>query len=141
MDWLLQAKPDDYDIDSALKHKVFEGTWLTPKHQQHIKVGDTALIWRCGPNAALVATAEILTLPARIETNPDERKFERRPVKFTGKQWRVRLRMQPLNAPVSRKTLLDDSVARKWKVIHGCEGTVFRVPPDVSAAITRIIGS
>jgi len=136
--WLFQANPNEYLVDEALR-AFSEHTWLVNKHRNHVHVGDKVLIWRCGRNAALVGAGTVLTEPAEIEARPEEKKFEKQPLKFVGKKTRVRVRAEAVKVPISRKKMLNDPVLRSWFVVRGCQGTNFRVTPEIEKAIENML--
>ena len=136
--WVFQANPNEYLVDEALK-AFNEHTWLVNKHRNEIHVGDKVLIWKCGRNAALVGIGTVLTEPAEIEARPEEKRFEKEPIKFAGKKFRVRVRAEAVRVPIPRKRMLDDPILRSWFVVRGCQGTNFRVSSDIEMAIGKML--
>ena len=135
---LFQANPKEFLVDEALK-VLPEQNWLAKRLRKEMVPGVPVYIWRSGPRAALVAIGVVKSVPAQKESSPEEKKFELRGAKFAGPQWRVTLSLKPLNVPLTRQALAGDFVIEKWKVIHGCEGTNFRVPADIAAALDDLI--
>src|SRR5207248_620592 len=127
----------DYLVDQALK-AFDEHTWLTTRHRKDIKKGHRVFLWRCGPDAALVGKGTVLSDPAFIETDPRERRFERRPAKFDGKHWRVKLRTERFAAPIGKISLLKDSQLKAWTVLRGLQGTNFRISAEIECSLERI---
>ncbi len=84
--WIFQANQKYYDIDAALA-SVSEMTWSVNQYKQTISAGDEVFIWRSGPEAGIVATAEVLTAPAVMEQ--DGLQFAVQPDKFSSPALRV----------------------------------------------------
>src|ERR1019366_5781363 len=60
--WLFQANPKIYDIDRALS-ELSEVDWVVRQYRNDIHAGDRVYIWRSGPEAGVIATAEVLAEP------------------------------------------------------------------------------
>jgi hypothetical protein len=136
--WIFQANPKFYRVDEALK-VLSEHTWLTNQHAKYIAAGDTVFIWRCGKNAALVASGTVLTSPSLLEVAPEERKFEGEPLKFDGKRMRVKVQTRVIVPPIPREMILKRPELSSMAVCKGCTGTNFALPAEAAAAIDRII--
>ncbi|MGO9210331.1 MAG: EVE domain-containing protein [Terriglobales bacterium] len=136
--WVFQANPKAYLVDEALR-SVNEHTWLVNQHRKQVHAGDRVFIWKCGPEAGLVGVGIVLTDPAYIEARPEERKFEKQPLKFDGKRWRVRVKTERLKVPILRKNMLSDSVLKSWRVVKGWQGTNSPVSSDIEIAIEKML--
>lgn len=133
--WLFQASPEYYDIRGAIR-ALKEQTWLVSQYKNRIRAGHSAYLWEAGNQAGILATAHVATDPAEIPCRDEEKQFIKDPEKFEGLQTRVVLRIDKvLENPLLRKTLQNDPVLSKLKVILQPRGTNYEVTPE---QVTRI---
>ena len=57
--WIFQGNPKIYDLTAAVR-ALKEETWLVQQHRAEIRVGDRVYLWESGPEAGIVAVAEVL---------------------------------------------------------------------------------
>jgi hypothetical protein len=135
--WIFQANPKFYDIDAALL-KLREMSWSVNQYKQSINVGDEVFLWKSGPEAAIVATARVLTSPSMKEQ--DGLEFAVQSDKFDKPGLRVQLRIEnvypvPLSRDVLKASLPDLSI------LQSPQGTNFAVTPEEAAAIREMLAS
>jgi EVE domain-containing protein len=103
--WIFQSNPKYYDVDSAVR-ELSEQTWLAAQSPKQIQVGDTAYIWKSGPEAGIIAVGSVITEPAEMFSAEGEDKYNHAPERFAGKKLRVRLRIDKvLSTPIMRAQL------------------------------------
>lgn len=68
--WIFQGNPKRFDIDEYLTEFDYV-YWSVPQHKDHVQVGDTAYMWRAGPDGGVVAIGEV----AESATPADQIKF------------------------------------------------------------------
>lgn len=64
--WIFQANPKIYDIDSAVVglEKI---NWHIHQYLKQIRIGDCVFIWKSGKNAGIIAIGIILSEPKVME--------------------------------------------------------------------------
>lgn len=133
--WIFQANPKYYDIDAALAN-IGEMSWSVNQHKESISPGDEVFLWRSGPEAGIVATAEVLTAPSIMEQ--DSLQFAVQADKFSAPALRVQLRIRsvypvPLSRDVLKASLPDLSI------LQAPQGTNFAVTPEQALAIREML--
>ena len=63
--WVLQANPDRYDIEAAMKALTVIH-WGVPQHTSEIHPGDRIVIWRSGSDAGIVARGVVQAPSAQM---------------------------------------------------------------------------
>ncbi|MEX1254606.1 MAG: EVE domain-containing protein [Dehalococcoidia bacterium] len=139
---MLQANPKTFNLNRALQ-AYKEVTWLVQAHASRIKPGDTAFIWRSGPEGGIVAVAEVLTVPQEFPANPPAHKgFYRDPTKFEGLRQRVRIRITDvLDEPIYRKDLKTHPLLSDLAILSSPEGTNRAVTERQASALEEELRS
>jgi MoxR-like ATPase len=135
--WIFQANPKYYDIDSAIK-QLDEMNWTVEQYKNQIHAGDTAYLWKSGPDGGIVAVCAILTEPLPM---PDQEgaEFIRDESKFDGEQTRVRLRIEQVLEPLlSREELKEHEILRDLAPFKFANATNFDVTPQQDAALQAL---
>jgi hypothetical protein len=72
--WIFQANPTLYDIDSALRNlRVIH--WRVPQYTAEIRPGDAVLIWRSGEESGIVGVGRVSDYPRESRPLPEELAF------------------------------------------------------------------
>ena len=90
--WIFQSNPDIYDLPGALE-VISEFYWLVRKYEREIHIGDRVYLWETGPDAGVVAIAEVASEPADVEDSDADKAFWRDPSAFIGPRCRALLRI------------------------------------------------
>ena len=115
--WIFQSNPKYYDVIGAMQN-LKEINWLVVQNKNKVHVGDGVFLWEAGDNAGVVGVATVLTEPAMISENEDERPYAKDQSKFAGSQTRVRLHIDRiLQSRLSRKDFVKDDILRTLGVI------------------------
>jgi len=133
--WIFQANPKYYDIDAALA-SVSEMTWSVNQYKQTISAGDEVFIWRSGPEAGIVASAEVLTAPAVMEQ--DGLQFAVQPDKFSSPALRVQLRIKNVNPVTLSRDVLKARLP-DLSILQSPQGTNFSVTQEEALAIREML--
>jgi hypothetical protein len=137
--WIFQANPRIYDVDGALR-SLSQDDWLVRQHRREIHEGDRAYIWRSGDDPGIVAVATVLSEPEERLGNPDSEPFNRAGDQFGAAEPRVLISIdRVLDAPISRKTMLDDEVLRDLQIIRQRQGTNFAVTPEQDERLRALL--
>ena len=142
--WIFQAHPRDWHIDRFLAD-ISAGSsgrdvnWLVTRHARHIARGDTAVIWRAGPKAGVVAIARIT---GAVDLLPDDKpayRTRQAKEKFEGAKPRVAIRIEAiLPRPVARTRLQFHDTLSDLSVLRSPQGTNFAVTPSEANDLIRI---
>ncbi len=135
--WLLQANPDRYDIDSALK-SIDTIHWRLPQYSSDVNAGDIALIWRSGTDAGIVAVGRISSEPSALAVPEIEQRFTVDPREGFEVTTRgaVRLRAIPL-LPKAAVAALPEM--RDHAIIKAPMQTVYPLTPEQWHALEGLL--
>ena len=121
--WIFQANPKYYDIRSALA-TLEEQTWSINQSRHQIKAGQKGFLWESGLGGGIIAEATILSDPAPISINSNERQFCLIPEKFEDDKLRVRIRIDKvIDPPISRQDLLQHPTLKSLGIISFANAT------------------
>ncbi len=136
--WIFQANPDQWDLAGALA-ELTEFTWRVKQHRDEIHAGDTVYLWEAGDRAGIVAIATVLTEPAVLADDEEERRFDRGGLS-TDPQLRVRLRVErALPERISRQQLTAHPILKDLQVLAMPRGTNFLVTLEQAAALRALV--
>jgi len=139
--WIFQANPKYYDVDSAVR-ELSEQTWLAAQSTKQIQVGDTAYIWKSGPEAGIIAVGSVMTEPAEMLSADGEDKYNRAPERLAGKKLRVRLRIDKvLSNPIKRAQLKSHPKLSSLTILSFANATNFSVRPEQAQALEELIAN
>ncbi|MHB1445739.1 MAG: EVE domain-containing protein [Acidimicrobiales bacterium] len=135
--WILQANPNQYDIDTALT-VLSQIAWRVPQHTGEIHSGDIALLWRSGSDAGVVGIGRVVGEPEEREMAVDERLYARGSGDEAGRVTRapVVVRAVPFVAKAEVRNLTGMA---EHAIITGPMGTVFAVSPDQWDQLQRLV--
>jgi MoxR-like ATPase len=137
--WIFQANPDIYDLSGALD-ELSEINWTVRQHADDIHAGDKVFLWESGPNAGVLAKAEVLTEPATLSEDEREKKFYVDEEKFEETSPRVRLRIELVFPDrIRRETLQGHPVLSSLSILRAPQGTNFPVTPEQAMALEELI--
>ena len=141
--WIIQANPNHYALDSALR--LLEGplVWTLNQHARSVQAGDTAYLWRAsgraGREAGIVARARIGT-DVSPDTPPNDLVFHQ--TEFSESRARQvaleHVTYLPAAAVVSRAQLRDDARAADLLIMRVANQTVFPVSEDTSTRLAEL---
>jgi MoxR-like ATPase len=138
--WIFQANPEFYDLRQATKD-LNQDTWLALEHKGDIHTGDRAYLWTSGPEAGIVAVAEILDEVSERPIAEQSRPYVKEPGKFLGVQPRVSVRIvKPVDPTLMRKDLLNYPELKDLSILKQ-PGTNFPVSASESQFIDHLINS
>lgn len=133
--WIFQCNPKMFDIDSALQHiNLF--WWRLPQYKNVVRPGDTALMWRSGKDAGIVALGHVIDGPEVRGDHPDELQFE-----LTGggeTTLRVLLDLRSCRF-VSKAELRDLPLISQHRIVRAPMGTVFKLDANEWAEIRPLL--
>jgi 5-methylcytosine-specific restriction protein B len=135
--WIFQANPKLYDIDTALAN-VSEMTWSVNQYKQSIGAGDEVFLWRSGPEAGIVAVAEVLTAPSVMEQ--DSLQYAVQPDKFSAPGLRVKLRIKKVYTVTLSRDVLKARLP-DLSILQSPQGTNFAVTPEEALAIREMLAT
>lgn len=142
--WIFQAQPRGWDIDEFLDHVTAGRTsrdvnWLVTRHARSIAAGDTALIWRAGPAAGIVAIARVIGTVELLHDDKPAYRTPRAAQKFQGAKLRVPIRIESiLPRPIPRARLQFHETLSNLAVLRSPQGTNFAVTPTEAHDLHRI---
>src|SRR4029453_18058567 len=103
------SNPEFYDLRGAV-NGLKEDTWLALQHKEEIHTGDRAYLWTSGPEAGIVAVAEVLDEASEKPMAEQSRPYVKEPGKLLGVQPRVSVRIvKTVHPTLMRKDLLSYS--------------------------------
>lgn len=88
--WIFQANPDYYDIESAIKN-LNPIKFLVNQHKNEIKKGDQVFLWVAGSQSGIIAVANVIEDPKFIEQDEEDRKYNKEKDMFEGSKLRAKL--------------------------------------------------
>ena len=133
--WIFQANPKFYDIDVALAN-LQEMSWSVNQNKQSISVGDEVFLWKSGPEAGIVATARVLTLPSMTEQ--DGLQFAVQKDRFDKPGLRVQLHIENVYPVTLSRDALKASLP-DLSILQSPQGTNFAVTPEEALAIREML--
>jgi 5-methylcytosine-specific restriction protein B len=137
--WMFQANPDIFDIDQAISEES-NLAWVVRQYRKEIHAGDRVYLWRSGPEAAVIATATVLTDPEEMPGEPDS-PYLLKSGSLDEAEPRVNLEIDDvLSSPIKRVDLLEDYTLKGLEVIAFANATNFKVSPEQDAALRSLIG-
>ena len=138
--WIFQANPEFYDLRQAI-NDLNQDTWLALEHKGDIHTGDRAYLWTSGPEAGIVAVAEILDEVSERPIAEQSRPYVKEPGKFLGVQPRVSVRIvKTVDPTLMRKDLLSYPELKDLSILKQ-PGTNFPVTASESQFIDHLISS
>lgn len=137
--WIFQSNPKYFDAANAVCH-LSEMTWLITRHKDRIHQGDIVFIWESGDNAGIIATATVISAPAPIEQNDDERLYNKAEERFDGPRLRVKMHIDHvLSQRLLRSELKNHPALATLSIFRMATGTNFELTPEQGQLIQELI--
>lgn len=137
--WIFQSNPELFDINGALS-ELKEMTWLVRQHPNDIRRGDKVFLWEAGEDAGVLGIATVLTDPADLAQDDEQKKFNRRSEKFDAVQPRVRLSIDHVLADrIKRQILLDHPILGELRILKAAQGTNFSLTDEQTEALDDLV--
>jgi hypothetical protein len=139
--WIFKCNPEKYRLAERLADPNPTLTWQANQHREEIGPGDTAFIWKTGPERGICAVVRVETEPRQMLELETELKYDVEP--DTELRWRVQCTLTNRNVNLSHVALREVpglenlSVFRKDVVARG---TNFAVTPDEGAILLHLAG-
>lgn len=135
--FLLQANPDLYHLDAALRLHTEPITWSLNQHATKVTAGDTVYLWRASGRAkrvaGIVARATVGRRLSQDEPNTDDAFYAG--AYEPGSAPRVALRdveVIPVGHAVTREALRAEPATSELTILRAPNQTVFPVPEDAA---------
>ena len=139
--WIFQANPKYYDVEGALQSLV-EMDWQVNQHKDKIHTGDTAYIWQSGPNAGIVAVAEILSEPKEVAEGEEDEPFVKAPERINKAAKRVHIRIdRVLQKPILKERLLKNPILSTLTILNAPQMTNYSLTPEQADSLRKLITS
>lgn len=133
--WILQANPDRYDIEAAMKALPVIH-WRVPQHTSEIHPGDRIVIWRSGSEAGIVARGVVQAPPAQMTGAAQEGDYSAEDEDEATTRARIAVQSVPF-VPKDSVSALEE--LRTHQIITAPMGTVFPLTPTQWEALERLL--
>jgi len=137
--WIFQGNPKIYDLAAAVR-ALKEETWLVQQHRNDIRLGDCVYLWESGPDAGMVAVAEVLDEVSDRPFGESGKRFILDQNKLGGIQPRVLIRITRVIDPrLSRITIKAQPGLSGLSILKQAQGTNFAVTPEEAKLIEKLL--
>jgi 5-methylcytosine-specific restriction protein B len=137
--WIFQSSPEQYDLPGALE-SLTEFTWLVRRYEREIHAGDRVYLWEAGPDAGIVAVAEVASEPAELVESDAEKAFWRDASAFVGPRRRALLRITRVVDPrLTRAEIRANKVLESLPNLRFAQGTNFPVTEEQDRELARLV--
>jgi hypothetical protein len=140
MAWIFQGNPKVFDIEDYVARYPELIYWRVPRYQSEIGVGDTAYIWRAGPESGVIASGRVVEAPidgekvAHPEALGDDLWFAEKPDMHEPKVGIAldSIRLTEPEGMLPRAAVKGDPILQRNPIITMPNSTVFRLDTNES---------
>ena len=138
--WIFQANPDRYRIETSLSVEK-EELWNLMQHRTEISVGDHVFIWISGPNAGIYMEGRVVTNPELMVDSERGKKYWTNGADGHAERPRVTIRYTRsfLERPLFKDFLRQDPILENLTIIRSPRGTNFPITLEERRALAEWI--
>lgn len=136
--WIFQANPKIYDIDSAVV-SLEKIDWHIHQYLKQIRTGDCVFIWKSGKNAGIIAIGIILSEPKVMEKDGTSDPFYK--VQQGNKVTpyvEIKLIDKFVENPILKEALLADERLKNISILKFANATVFPIKEEEAMVLKTI---
>jgi predicted RNA-binding protein with PUA-like domain len=136
--WFLQANPNHYDIDKALRglERIW---WRVPQYPSEIHRGDIVLIWRAGKEPGIVGIGRVARDPQLRQPDENEDRFALGLKEGTHTTTRALVQLRPTDY-LAKEQVRSLPVLSGHPIIRAPMGTVFPVSEEQWTVLAPLVG-